>query len=78
MKRQLFLRYRAKRGNIVVETEGRPDEEIEGENNKDFTNIHLENLENGSVATSAVCEDLVQKETSDDPEENRKSMVNFN
>jgi len=71
----MYKRYRAKRGNIVVETEGRPDEEIEGETSKDFSNIHLKNLENGSVATSAVCEDLVQKETSDDPEENRKSMV---
>lgn len=74
----MYKRYRAKRGNIVVETEGRPDDdEDETEKEDGFTSLPLETIENGSVAGSMVTTDdrLIHRELSDNPDENRKIMV---
>jgi len=73
----MYKRYRAKRGNIVVETEGQPDEDNRKED--DFTSLPLEAIENGSIRSASIETDLslVNKEFSDDPESNRRVMVNI-
>jgi len=71
----MYKRYRAKRGNIVVETEGRPEDEEDEGKEGGFTSLPMEALENGSVGISSQADGLMSKELTDDPDENRRIMV---